>query len=237
MKVENAYNLASALVNFTDSLPEKPAVVFDLSHRIAGFFDSLVESLAERQEDEGIRLSGVASKIFENSSGVTLQARFCADLYGRRENSQHKRERVTDAEMKDLLEIAVEKISKFAKMHKLQYLSQGLYLLYRWQNWDQSGRVAAWVKLVVRSPEGLTWFLRGMLDSSRQPDSGLLGNPFVVNINNARLFIDSEALQEIIASEGATNLPSAEKQLRQAFTKAVKREISRPASSDLSSSE
>jgi hypothetical protein len=62
VKVENAYNLASALVNFTDSLPEKPAVVFDLSHRIAGFFDSLVESLAERQKDEGVRLSDVASR-------------------------------------------------------------------------------------------------------------------------------------------------------------------------------
>jgi hypothetical protein len=125
--------------------------------------------------------------------------------------------------MKDLLEIAAEKISESAKMQKLQHLSRGIYLLYRWLNWDQSGRVATWVNLIVRNPEGLTWFLRGMLDLSRHPDSELPGNPFVLDINNVRLFIDPETLQEIIESEDATNLTSLEKQLREAFTKALEK--------------
>jgi hypothetical protein len=135
--------------------------------------------------------------------------------------------------MKGLLAIAAEKISESAEMQKLQLLSRGIYLLYRWLNWDQSGRVAAWVNVVVRSSEGLTWFLRGMVDLSRQPDSELPGNPFFVNINNAKLFIDPETLQEIIESEDATHLTPIGKQLREALTRALGKSLPKSPSNDV----
>jgi hypothetical protein len=126
--------------------------------------------------------------------------------------------------MKGLLAIAAEKISESAEMQKLQLLSRGIYLLYRWLNWDQSGRVAAWVNVVVRSSEGLTWFLRGMVDLSRQPDSELPGNPF---------FVDPETLQEIIESEDATHLTPIGKQLREALTRALGKSLPKSPSNDV----
>lgn len=221
--VSHAIPFVTALFDIGDELPEEQAGFFSISPEMHA--SRIIYWFLKQESDVGKR-GQILKEAMKASTGLYLPVR-TASLEG----NQVKREKdpgafsVTDADLKELQQICVEKIEQAASSEKLATHPKILSILYRWRVWGSQDKPRQWVETIIESPGGLLAFLTACLQRSMSQGVGdyMPREHWRINLKNLEDFVSIENLEERVGRFSLDCLGEKEQKAVKAFHKALKR--------------
>lgn len=221
--VSHAIPFVTALFDIGDELPKEQAESFFISpvahaSRIIYWF--------LKQESDIVKRGQILKETMKVSTGLYLPI-----MIAFREGGEEKRDQdpdaffVTDADLKELQQICVEKIEQAANSGRLATHPNIPVILYRWRAWGSPDKPRQWVATIIESPEGILAFLTACLQRSTSQGAGdyVPREHWRINLKNLEDFVSIENLEKGIGRLSLASLGEREQKTVRAFNKALKR--------------
>lgn len=218
-----AVSFITALFDIGDELPEDRGDFLSISpdkHALRIIYWYL------KQETDIGRRGAILKEAMKATTGLYLPV-MTASSEGNEEERKKDPEafNVTDADLKELQQLCVEKIKQAAETGSLATHPNMLYLLYRWCEWKAADEPRQWVKSLIESQEGVLSFLTACLQRSTSHGMGdhVSQEHWRINLKNVEDFVPSDTLEKKVAALPLDNLREKEAKAVKAFQKAIKR--------------
>jgi predicted KAP-like P-loop ATPase len=132
---------------------------------------------------------------------------------------------VTEADLKDLQQICVEKIQQAAKSGTLKTHPKMAYILYRWREWASPEEPRKWVESLIESKDGRLSFLTAFLQRSTSQGMGayVVRIHWHIDLKGLEHFVSVDVLEKKIGQLSLAGLGDKGQKAVRAFQKALKR--------------
>jgi predicted KAP-like P-loop ATPase len=211
----------TALFDIDDELPDEPAGVYSIAADMHAL--RIIHWYLMQESDPGKR--GQILKAAMNATrGIFLPVRQ-TDMEDTKRQKDSSALLVTEADLRDLKNICVEKIRVAAKGKTLMSHPEMPFLLYRWREWTSPEEPRQWIERLIESQDGLLSFLTAFLQRSQS--WGLTDyvsqDHWYIRLGNVEDFVSPDVVAMKIEQLPIGNLADRQRRAIDAFQKALKR--------------
>ena len=149
----------------------------------------------KNEEDRFVLLK----EIFEKSKSLSMVVSE-ASLIDSKEKKQ-KDNIITTEHSKELIDIALKYLKKFASKGKLPKIARFANNIYRWREWESVDEVKKYISNLVKTDEGLIDFITGFLSISlsHSMSDSVAKRKYSVSHKDILNFMDNETLEKCIS--------------------------------------
>lgn len=213
----------TALFDIGDELPQERGGFFSISPEM--HVSRIIYWYLKQELDIG-RRGATLKEAMKATTGLYLPI-----MTASHESNEEKRKKdpeafnVTDADLKELQQLCVEKIEQAAETGILATHSNMLSILYRWVEWRGADEPRQWIKSLIESPQGALSFLTACLHRSTSHGMGdyVSQEHWRINMKSVEDFVPVDTLEKKVVTLSLANLSKMETKAVKAFQKAIKR--------------
>jgi predicted KAP-like P-loop ATPase len=221
--VRYAEPFITALFDIGDELPEQRGGAFPISPETHA---SRIIYWYLKQEMHIDKRGAILKAAMKTTTGLYLPIRIASS-----EGNEEKRKKepdaftVTEADLKELQQLCVEKIKQAVETGGLATHSNMLSILYRWHEWSGADEPRQWIKNLIESQKGALSFLIACLQRSTSYGMGdhVSQEHWRINPKYVEDFVPIESLEKKVAALSLDDLSEKERKAVRAFQKAIKR--------------
>lgn len=223
LDLSHAVTFVTALFDIGDELPGERAGFFSISPEM---HVSRIIYWHLKQEKDTSKRGEFLKEAMKATTGLYLPI-MTTSLEGNEEKRKRDPEafNVTDADLKELQQLCVEKIKQAAGKGSLAPHANMLYLLYRWGEWKADDEPRQWTKSLIESQKGVFLFLTACLQRSTSHGMGdhISQEHWRINLKYVEDFVPVDTVARKVAALSLDNLSEKEAKAVKAFQKAIKR--------------
>jgi predicted KAP-like P-loop ATPase len=221
--LQHAVPFVTALLDIGDELPEDRGGFFSISPEMHA--SRIIYWHLKQGKDKGKR-GQILKEAMKATTGLYLPI-----MTASHEGNEEKRKKdpdafnVTDADLKELQQLCVEKIKQAAETGSLGTHPKMLYILYRWREWSSPDKPREWIERLIESREGVLSFLTACLQrsTSHWMSDYVSQEQWRINLKTVEDFVPVDTLEKKVAELSDENLSDKEQKAVKAFQKAIKR--------------
>lgn len=221
--LQHAVPFITALFDIGDELPDERGGFFSISPEMHA--SRIIYWYLKQEKNKGKR-GEILKRAMTATTGLYLPM-MTASLEGNEEKRKKDPDafNVTDADLKELQQLCVEKIKQAANTGSLSTHSKMLSILYRWREWSSPDKPREWVERLTASPAGVLSFLTASLHRSTSHGMGdyVSQEHWRINLKTVEDFIPVDTFEKKVAELPLDNLTQKERRAVNAFQKAIKR--------------
>lgn len=222
--LQHAVPFITALYDIGDELPDKPTGFFSIGPDV--HVVQIIHWYLKQEKDSAER-SRLLKEAMKTSSGIYLPVKNTSFEDHREAESQRDSDSflVTEADIKDIQQICIEKIQQAAKSGALKIHSKMTYILSRWWEWASPEEPRKWIEGLIESEDGLLAFLTSFLQRStpQGAEDYVTRISWDIHLKDLENFVSAEVLENKIRTLSLENLGEKEQRAVSAFQRAVKR--------------
>jgi predicted KAP-like P-loop ATPase len=223
LDLRHALPFVTALFDIGDELPEERSGFFSISPEMHA---SRIIYWYLKQEKDADKRGEILKEAMRATTGFYLPI-MTASLEGNEEKRKKDPSAfsVTDADLKELQQLCVEKIKQAAETGSLTTHPKMLSILYRWREWEAPEKPSQWAKRVIEFPEAALSFLTGCLhrSTSHGMSDYVSREHWRINLKTVEDFVRVDTLEKKVAELSLDNLSDKQKKAVKAFRGAIKR--------------
>jgi predicted KAP-like P-loop ATPase len=221
--IGHAVPFVTALFDIGDELPEERGGLFTISSESHA---SRIIYWYLKQEKDPEKHGQILKESIKASTGLYMPIRTVSlEVKKQKQDENPEALNVTDADLRELQRLCVEKIIQAAGSGKLAAHPKMAAILYRWREWDSHDKPRQWVERLIESREGVLSFLTACLQrsTSHGMEDYVSEEHWEINLASVESFIPVDALEGKVEALPLEGLGDKEKKAVEAFKKAVKR--------------
>jgi len=221
----HAVPFITAFFDIGDEFSEERGGVFSFPFSAEMHASRIIHWFLKKEQDPGKR-GQILKEAMQASSGLYLPVMIVLH-----EGTEEKRESnpgaylVTDADLKDLQQICLQKIEEAASSERLVNHPQVAGMLYCWREWGTPEKPKQWAQNLMKSTEGAIAFLTACLSRSTSQGIGdyVSEEHWRINLETVEQFVSVDALEKIVAGMSLDAHSEKAQQALKAFQRAIKR--------------
>lgn len=219
--LQHAVPFIAALFDVGDELPEGRGGFFAISSDTHA--SSIIYWYLKQEADIG-RRGAILKETMKATASLYLPIRIAALV--EKHNNDPEAFNVTDADLKELQQLCVEKIKQAANTGSLATHSKMLSILYRWREWGAPDELRRWVERLIESQKGVLSFLTACLQRSTSHGMGdyVSQEHWRINLQYIEDFVSIDVLEKQVPALSLDSLSEKETKAVKAFQKAIKRQ-------------
>lgn len=225
LDINHAVPFITALFDIGDEFPEERGGVFSSWFSAEMHASRIIHWFLKKEQDPGKR-GQILKEAMRASSGLYLPIMIVLH-----EATEEKRKKdpdaylVTDADLKELQQICLQKIEETASSGKLVKHPHVAGILYRWREWGTPEKPKQWAQKLIESTDGVIAFLTACLSRSTSQGIGdyVSEEHWRINLKTVEEFVSVDALEKIVARVSLDAQPEKAQKAIKAFQRAIKR--------------
>jgi len=221
--LQHAVPFITSLFDIGDEFPERLVGSFEIG---AGHYIHRIISWYLIQEKDSAKRGLILKKATKDTTGLYMPIMVTSieDNKGMREKEPDSFI-ATENDLQELQKICVEKIINASKSGALKTNPQMEDILYRWREWTSPEEPKKWVEELIKTKEGLLFFLTAFLSRGTSHGEGdyVLRIHWHINLENLEYFAKAEVLAEKISCLDFEDLEDREQKAVRAFQNAMKK--------------
>jgi predicted KAP-like P-loop ATPase len=223
INLHHAVPFITALMDIADELPEEVVGFFSIG---SDMHISRIIHWNLKQEKDVKKRGQILKKAMKETRGLYMPV-----MKTSLEDSKQERQKapnsfvVNEDDLKDLINICVEKITQAAESGALMGHPKMDYILYHWRKWASPEEPQKWVARLIETQAGLLSFLASFLSQTKSHGMGdyVYRTDWRISLESIENFISADRLAEKIETIESENLSEKEQIAVSTFQKALKR--------------
>ncbi len=223
INLHHAVPFITALMDIGDELPEEVVGFFSIG---TDMHISRIIHWNLKQEKDVKKRGDILKKAMKETIGLYIPV-----MKTSIEDSKQERQKAPDSfavnedDLKDLINICVEKITRATESGALICHPKMEYILYHWREWTSPEEPKKWVARLIETQAGLLSFLSSFLSQTKSHGMGdhVYRTHWRISLESIENFISADRLAEKIKALKNESLAEKEQIAVSTFQKALKR--------------